>query len=89
MAVQWKKLQRIENSGKINGPFNYECFQEEAVATHYTTIAESCGSPIVIYNMPMVTGIDISTNSLAKLAQHPLIRGVKDSDVIYNLLVYK
>uniref|UniRef100_T1I7R3 4-hydroxy-2-oxoglutarate aldolase, mitochondrial n=1 Tax=Rhodnius prolixus TaxID=13249 RepID=T1I7R3_RHOPR len=54
---------------------------EEAVATHYTTIAESCGSPIVIYNMPMVTGIDISTNSLAKLAQHPLIRGVKDSDI--------
>jgi len=54
---------------------------EEAIVTHYNKVAEEGGLPIVIYNMPMVTGIDIGTHTLAKLAKHPLIRGVKDSDI--------
>uniref|UniRef100_A0A0A9WZE8 Putative 4-hydroxy-2-oxoglutarate aldolase, mitochondrial n=1 Tax=Lygus hesperus TaxID=30085 RepID=A0A0A9WZE8_LYGHE len=54
---------------------------EEAILTHYRTVAETSGLPIVVYNNSKVTGMDISTSTLAKLAQHPLIRGVKDSDV--------
>ncbi|KAF6203571.1 hypothetical protein GE061_001903 [Apolygus lucorum] len=54
---------------------------EEAIRTHYTTVAETSGLPIVIYNNIWVTGMDISTSELAKLAQHPLIRGVKDADI--------
>lgn len=55
--------------------------QEEAIITHFTTVAETSGLPIVVYNNTWVTGIDIRVPVLAKLAQHPLIRGVKDSDV--------
>ncbi|BES97991.1 Hypothetical protein NTJ_10806 [Nesidiocoris tenuis] len=54
---------------------------DEAIEKHYMTIADKCGMPIVIYNMPFVCGIDISTPLLAKMARHPLIRGVKDSDI--------
>ncbi|KAL1140153.1 hypothetical protein AAG570_000085 [Ranatra chinensis] len=54
---------------------------EEAIMSHYTTIADSCDLPLIIYNMPYTTGFDISTQTLVKLARHPNIRGVKDSDV--------
>lgn len=56
-------------------------YQEEAIHNHYTKVADDSPIPVVIYNMPFVTGIDISISSLAKLAPHPNIRGVKDGDV--------
>ncbi|XP_054288637.1 4-hydroxy-2-oxoglutarate aldolase, mitochondrial-like [Macrosteles quadrilineatus] len=53
----------------------------EAILNHYMKLADESPIPIVIYNMPFVTGIDIPISVLAKLAHHPNIRGVKDGDV--------
>lgn len=56
-------------------------FQNEAILNHYMKLADESPIPIVVYNMPFVTGIDIPISVLAKLAHHPNIRGVKDGDV--------
>jgi 4-hydroxy-2-oxoglutarate aldolase len=52
---------------------------EQALVHHYLTIAESSPIPILVYNMPAFSGVDITADSIMKLAEHPNIAGMKDS----------
>lgn len=45
----------------------------------YTTVADESSLPVILYNMPRNTGINISTKLVADLAKHPNIIGIKDS----------
>jgi 4-hydroxy-2-oxoglutarate aldolase len=46
---------------------------------HYRTIADVSPIPIVVYNLPPATGIDMSADLLVELSHHPNIIGVKDT----------
>lgn len=46
---------------------------------HYRVIADASPIPIIIYNMPASTGIDLDAAAVIQLAQHPNIVGIKDS----------
>jgi len=46
---------------------------------HYRRIADTSPIPIVIYNLPPATGIDMSADLLVELSGHPNIIGVKDT----------
>ncbi|HMK08507.1 MAG TPA: dihydrodipicolinate synthase family protein [Anaerolineales bacterium] len=50
-----------------------------ALIDHYTSIAESSPVPIVIYNVPANTGVDMAAEVVVELSHHPGIVGVKDS----------
>ena len=50
-----------------------------AMRRHYLELAERSPLPILIYNMPAFTGIDLSAATVVELAQHPNIVGIKDS----------
>jgi 4-hydroxy-2-oxoglutarate aldolase len=45
----------------------------------YRTVADASPIPVVLYNMPGNSGINLSSALVAKLAAHPNIIGVKDS----------
>jgi len=49
------------------------------LVNHYRVIADASPLPVIIYNMPVATGIDIDANTVIQLAQHPNIIGIKDS----------
>jgi 4-hydroxy-2-oxoglutarate aldolase len=49
------------------------------LANHYRVIADASPVPIMIYNLPPATGIDLSADLLVELSQHPNIIGVKDT----------
>jgi 4-hydroxy-2-oxoglutarate aldolase len=49
------------------------------LANHYRVIADASPIPIMIYNLPPATGIDLSADLLVELSQHPNIIGVKDT----------
>lgn len=51
----------------------------QALKKHFVDVAEGSRIPVILYNMPANTGIDMSASLLAELAQHPNIIGVKDS----------
>lgn len=53
--------------------------RDEAVARHYTTIAEASPIPVMIYSVPAVTAYSIPVDLVAKLARHRNIIGMKDS----------
>ncbi len=46
---------------------------------HYRTIHDACGLPIIIYNIPGRSVIDMSVETMARLAELPRIVGVKDA----------
>jgi len=54
---------------------------KSSIVEHFTTIANAVPIPVVIYNNPGTTGIDIGVDTIEILSDHPNIIGVKDGNV--------
>ena len=52
---------------------------QEGLFLHYTAIADAVDLPIIIYNIPPRSVVDMSVDTMARLAKHPNIVGVKDA----------
>ena len=52
---------------------------QEGMFLHYTAIADAVDIPIIIYNIPPRSVVDMSVETMARLAKHPNIIGVKDA----------
>ncbi len=52
---------------------------EEGIFRHYSMIAESAGVPIILYNVPSRTGVNLGLNLLARLSEHENIVGLKEA----------
>ncbi len=52
---------------------------QEGMYLHFTAIADAVDLPIIIYNIPPRSVIDMSVETMARLAKHPNIVGVKDA----------
>lgn len=52
---------------------------QEGLYRHYMAIADAVDLPIIIYNIPARSIINMTTETMAKLAKHPNIVGVKDA----------
>ena len=50
---------------------------QDGMIAHYTTVAASAQKPIIIYNIPGRTGVDMLPETVATLAQNPMIHGIK------------
>jgi 4-hydroxy-2-oxoglutarate aldolase len=46
---------------------------------HYHDIADVCPIPLIIYNMPANSGMDMNADQILAIANHPNIVGLKDS----------
>lgn len=64
----------------ILNPFFFKGLMNNySLSKHYLSIADTSPIPILIYNMPANTGIDIETKLIVKLSKHQNIIGLKDS----------
>lgn len=52
---------------------------QEGLFRHYTAIADEADIPVIIYNIPGRSVIDMSVETMARLARHKNIVGVKDA----------
>jgi len=52
---------------------------QAGLEAHFTAVADASPVPIVVYNVPSRTVADISVMSLARIAKHPRIIGIKDA----------
>lgn len=59
-------------------PYYNKCTQE-GLYRHFTMIADQVELPIVLYNVPSRTGVNIALDTYEKLAQHPRIVAVKEA----------
>ncbi|MGE5579329.1 MAG: dihydrodipicolinate synthase family protein [Bacillota bacterium] len=53
--------------------------KEPALEQYYRDVADNSPIPVLVYNMPGNTGVNLSSSLVVRLAQHPNIVGVKDS----------
>jgi 4-hydroxy-2-oxoglutarate aldolase len=52
---------------------------DAAQMTYYRAVADQVKIPLIIYNWPQTTGIDISCEAVAALSEHPNIIAIKES----------
>jgi len=63
----------------IGNPHYYKAaMTPEILYDHYKAIAEASPIPIIPYNSPGFTGINMGPQLIGKLAEHPNVLGVKD-----------
>lgn len=53
--------------------------RNEAQLLYFRSVADRTKIPVMIYNWPQATGIDISTEAVAALSEHPNIIAIKES----------
>src|SRR5207249_11660206 len=54
-------------------------FTQAAQFRHYLAVAEASPLPVVLYNFPLNTGINLEPDTVARIAEHPNVCGIKDS----------
>ena len=52
---------------------------EEGLYRHFTSVAEQGGLPVMLYNVPGRSAVNMSVDLLLRLAQHPMITSVKEA----------
>ena len=60
---------------------------EDGIEKHYLNIAESVDMPIIVYNVPSRTGVNLGINLLDRLANHVNIVGIKEASDSTDRLV--
>ncbi|MFA6125779.1 MAG: dihydrodipicolinate synthase family protein [Bacteroidales bacterium] len=64
----------------VLNPFYYKgLMTQEALVKHYHRIGDESPIPVIIYNMPANTGLDMTAETILAIADHPNIIGLKDS----------
>ncbi len=52
---------------------------EAALVKHYSAVADESPLPILLYNVPKFTHINMAANLVTRLSEHPNVIGLKDS----------
>jgi 4-hydroxy-2-oxoglutarate aldolase len=53
--------------------------KHDAFIKYFTAVADSVKIPVIIYNVPKFTGVDIEAETVSKLSEHQNIAGIKNS----------
>ena len=69
-------------------PYYNKCTQAGLIA-HYTAAADTLPCPVIVYNVPSRTGVDVSVETCRVLAGHPNIGGIKEAsgDMSYAMQI--
>ena len=64
----------------VLNPFYYKgLMSKKALVEHYWSVADVSKVPVIVYNMPASTGLDMDAETIVKISAHQNIIGVKDS----------
>ena len=75
-----KAAARGADAALVVTPYFYKNAMSQAVlANHFLEVADCSPIPIIIYNVPVNTGVIIDPDTIASLSRHENIVGVKDS----------
>jgi 4-hydroxy-2-oxoglutarate aldolase len=66
----------------VRTPFFFKgSMTPDALLAHYRGVADASPVPVVLYNMPGVTGVTLTPAIVEKLSQHPNVIGIKETSV--------
>ena len=52
---------------------------QEGMYRHFCTVADAVSKPVILYNVPSRTGVDLTSGTVARLARHGNISGIKEA----------
>jgi 4-hydroxy-tetrahydrodipicolinate synthase len=52
---------------------------QEGMRRHFLAVADAVSRPLILYNVPGRTGVDLKPETVIKLAAHPNIQGIKEA----------
>lgn len=52
---------------------------QEGMYRHFCTVADAVSRPVILYNVPARTGVDLTSGTVARLARHGNIGGIKEA----------
>lgn len=71
-------------------PCVYYRMGEESVYRHWTAIADAADLPFFIYNIPQLTGFNLSMDLFSRMIQHERVAGVKcSSEPVKDIMKFK
>jgi 4-hydroxy-tetrahydrodipicolinate synthase len=76
---QVSKVDNTKISAVLSVTPYYNRPTQKGLIAHYTALAESCTVPIIMYNVPSRTGVDMLPETTAELSKHPNIAGIKEA----------
>ncbi len=63
----------------LNPSYYRGLMSREALVAHYRKVADASEVPVVVYNMPANSGLDMDAQTITEIAVHDNIVGLKDS----------
>ena len=64
----------------VKTPYYYKpAYKAETYIQHYRAVADASPIPVLLYSVPIFTGVTMETPEIVALAAHPNIIGIKDS----------
>lgn len=74
-----KRAEALGADGLLAVTPYYNKGTEEGVVRHYLHIADETDLPLILYNVPSRTGVDLTLSQYERLQQHPRIVGTKEA----------
>lgn len=74
-----KKIEKLGVDGLLVVTPYYNKTTQEGLIAHFTALADAVNLPIIMYNVPSRTGVNMLPATVAKLAEHKNIRAIKEA----------
>lgn len=74
-----KEAEKVGADALLSVTPYYNKASQRGLVKHFTAIADSVNIPIVLYNVPSRTGVNISIDAYKELAKHPNIVATKEA----------
>ena len=94
VGVGTNSLVMTRNNIEVLAPYEPDAFlvvtpyynkpSQDGLISYFTAVADFAPKPVVLYNVPGRTGVNISADTTLRLAEHPTIIAVKEASGNYD-----
>lgn len=74
-----QKAEKIGADALLSVTPYYNKTTQKGLIKHFTLIADSVNIPIILYNVPSRTGVNLDPSTIAELSKHSRINGIKEA----------
>lgn len=79
-AIEYaRQARKLGAQGQLSVTPYYNKTTQNGLIRHYSAILDSCDLPMILYNVPSRTGMRMNPDTLAQLAVHPNVAGLKEA----------